>query len=210
MDVTGAGDTVNSIIALGIIINLPVEDVCEIANLYASSFIKKTGTPKLYFYEIFKALDTPVELSLSDLTILTGYLKKYEKYKIGVTTGCFDVFHSGHLLSLKYARKNCDLLVVLLKSDASVKKLKGRSRPVNCLKHRKSLLISLGFIDLVCVFHTKDASDVFDRIHFDILFKGRDKDLERLKIKYPKVDVVLSEDCENISTSMIISKIKSS
>ena len=210
LDVTGAGDTVNSIIALGMTNKLPIKDVCEIANLYASLFIKKKGTPKLYFYEVFEALDTPVELSLSDLTVLTGYLKKYEKLKVGVTTGCFDIFHTGHLMSLKHARNNCDLLVVLLNSDESVKKLKGRSRPVNSLKHRKSLLKNLSFIDLVCVFHTKDAGDVFDQIHFDVLFKGGDKDLKRLERKYPKVDVVLSDKYENISSSLIINRIKNS
>ena len=71
-----------------------------------------------------------------------------------------------------------------------------------------SLLKNLTFVDLICVFRTKDAGD--DKINFDVSFKGGDKDLKRLKKKYPKVDVVLSDKYENISSSLIINRIKNS
>ena len=207
IDVCGAGDTINSIISLGIINNLPIEDICKIANLYASLFIKKIGTSKIYFYEILKTINTPIELNLDNLSIFTKYLKRYKNLKIGVTSGCFDVFHTGHLESLKYAKDNCDLFIVLLNSDESIKKLKGESRPINSLQHRKRLLMQLNFIDLIVVFETKDVNPILDKINFNILFKGGDYNIENLKKRFPNVEIMVSKLEENISTSIIVNKI---
>ena len=70
------------------------------------------------------------------------------------------------------------------------------------------LLKNLTFVDSICVFRTKDAGD--DKINLGFLFKGGDKDLEMLKKKYPKVDVVLSEKYKSISSSSIIDRINNS
>ena len=209
IDVCGAGDTINSIISVGLINNLPIDDICKIANLYASLFIKKIGTSKIYFYEILKIIDTPTELNLNNLIVFTNYLKRYPDLKIGVTTGCFDVFHSGHLESLKFAKENCDLFIVLLNSDESIKKLKGESRPINSLQHRKNLLMQLNFIDLIVVFDTKDVDPILDQINFNILFKGGDYNLDKLKERFPKIEIMISKFETDISTSLIINKINS-
>ena len=63
IDVCGAGDTIASIISLGLIINMNISDICLIANYYASISIKKIGTSKLYFYEILDVIKKPIDLT---------------------------------------------------------------------------------------------------------------------------------------------------
>ena len=68
----------------------------------------------MHFYEILQILKKPNELNLEKLIIFTNFLRKYKNIKIGITTGCFDIFHSGHLESINYAKNNCDILILLL------------------------------------------------------------------------------------------------
>ena len=208
IDVCGAGDTINSIISLGLISELSIEDVCKIANIFASIFIKKIGTSKMYFYEILNVLEKPIEIKLDKVIKLTHFLKKYKDFKIGVTPGCFDIFHSGHLELLKFAKKNCDLLIVFINSDKSIKELKGKSRPINKLEHRKNLLMQLNFIDLIVVFDEKDVDPILEKIYFNIFFKGGDYKIEELKQKFPNINIMISRHEENISTSIIVNKSK--
>lgn len=208
IDVCGAGDTINSIISIGIINQTPINDICQIANLYASISIKKIGTSKIFFHEILDLLKKPVELSLENTIYFTQYIKKYENIRIGITTGCFDIFHAGHLESLKYAKDNCDILIVLLNSDISIKKLKGYNRPINSLKHRLSLLLQLDFIDLITVFDEKDANPILDKLNFNILFKGGDYNIAELKEKFPNVEIMISNYETDISTTIIENNIK--
>lgn len=208
IDVCGAGDTINSMISIGLINDIPIDNICKIANLYASVFIKKIGTSKIFFYEILDVIkEKPYELNLDRLILFTNYLENYN-IKIGITTGCFDIFHSGHLESLKFANKNCDILILLLNSDISIRKLKGENRPINSLEHRKNLLMQLEFIDIITVFDEKDANPILDKLNFNILFKGGDYNIEDLKVKFPNIEIMISNLEENISTSIIEEKIK--
>lgn len=69
--------------------------------------------------------------------------------KIVLVGGCFDIFHIGHLKFLKTAKKNNDLLIVLLESDATVRRLKGEQRPINNQRERAGVLAALDLIDTV-------------------------------------------------------------
>tara|TARA_B100001093_G_C26722291_1_gene968395 strand:- start:443 stop:934 length:492 start_codon:yes stop_codon:yes gene_type:complete len=137
---------------------------------------------------------------------------KLSNKKIGITTGCFDIFHSGHLKSIKFSKKNCDILFLLLNSDESIKKLKGENRPVNNLNFRLDLLKELPYIDYIVIFNEKDADSLLEKMTFDTLFKGGDYDLDKLKEKFPKIEIMLSEYIKEengkaSSTSNIIQKL---
>ena len=137
---------------------------------------------------------------------------KLSDKKIGITTGCFDIFHSGHLKSIKFSKKNCDILFLLLNSDESIKKLKGEDRPVNNLNFRLDLLKELPYIDYIVIFNDKDADFLLGKMTFDTLFKGGDYDLDKLKEKFPNIKIMLSEyiieeNGKASSTSNIIKKL---
>ena len=78
---------------------------------------------------------------------------KKQKKKIVMTNGCFDIIHSGHVDYLVKSKKLGDILIVAVNSDKSIKKLKGRSRPVNSLKNRIKVLNSMSFIDFIISFN---------------------------------------------------------
>ncbi|HET6693082.1 MAG TPA: PfkB family carbohydrate kinase [Pedococcus sp.] len=90
------------------------------------------------------------------------------------TGGCFDVLHAGHVQSLRAARALGDALVVLLNSDASVRRLKGRSRPVQTERDRAQVLLALDAVDAVVIFDEDEPSAALDRIRPDVWAKGAD------------------------------------
>jgi rfaE bifunctional protein nucleotidyltransferase chain/domain len=90
------------------------------------------------------------------------------------TGGCFDVLHAGHVASLEAARGLGDLLVVLVNSDASVRRLKGPGRPVHGVEDRIRVLRSLSCVDAVAVFDEDDPSSLLLRLRPDIWAKGGD------------------------------------
>jgi rfaE bifunctional protein nucleotidyltransferase chain/domain/rfaE bifunctional protein kinase chain/domain len=90
------------------------------------------------------------------------------------TGGCFDVLHAGHLACLQAARALGDCLVVLLNSDASVRRLKGPGRPVHAAADRARLLEALSCVDAVAVFEDDDPSDTLGRLRPDVWVKAGD------------------------------------
>jgi rfaE bifunctional protein nucleotidyltransferase chain/domain len=96
------------------------------------------------------------------------------------TGGCFDVLHAGHLASLEAARDLGDCLVVLLNSDASVRRLKGPGRPVHAAADRARLLEALGCVDAVAVFEDDDPVDTLERLRPDVWVKAGDYAVEDL------------------------------
>ena len=100
--------------------------------------------------------------------------------RLAVTNGCFDVLHRGHAEYLLAARKTADALLVLINSDASVRSLKGPSRPVNTESDRAYLLASLRFVDAVLVFDAVRCDRELDALAPDAYAKGGDYTIETL------------------------------
>ena len=132
--------------------------------------------------------------------------------KIVFTNGCFDILHVGHVRYLTAAKKFGDVLIVGLNTDASVKKLKGDSRPVNNEKDRAEVLLGLKAVDYVVFFGEQTAENLISEIKPDIYVKGGDYTLETL----PEAKIVQSyggqiefiQLVEGKSTTNIINKIK--
>ena len=93
---------------------------------------------------------------------------------IGFTNGCFDLIHAGHIDMLEKASKACDRLIVAINSDQSIRKLKGKKRPVLDLKSREKLLRSLKVVDLVISFDEITPIKLIKKIKPNVLFKGAD------------------------------------
>lgn len=90
------------------------------------------------------------------------------------TNGCFDIIHAGHVALLEKSRAFGDILIVGLNSDASVRRLKGPSRPLNRLRDRALVLASLAAVDMVVPFTADTPRELIKTLRPDILVKGAD------------------------------------
>ena len=135
-------------------------------------------------------------------------LWKLAKFKIGVTNGCFDILHSGHIHLLGEAKKYCDKLVVLLNSDNSIRKIKGIERPILKLKERVKILNTIKHIDDIKVFEEKTPEKIISQLLPDILFKGSDYKARELAgyniIKNSGGKVKIIKKLKNFSSSKFI------
>ena len=98
--------------------------------------------------------------------------------KIVFTNGCFDIIHAGHVDYLSKARRLGDVLVVGLNSDSSVKKIKGKDRPINRESDRAKVLSSLYFVDYITSFNETTPENLIKKVRPDILVKGGDWKIE--------------------------------
>ncbi len=102
------------------------------------------------------------------------FLLKNKKKKIVFTNGCFDILHYGHLKYLESAKRLGDILIVAVNSDYSVKKIKGKSRPINKEWDRLSLIAGLECVDYCFSFRDPTPYVVIGKLKPDILVKGGD------------------------------------
>lgn len=100
--------------------------------------------------------------------------------KVVSTNGCFDILHAGHVTYLAAARHLGDLLLVGINADASVKKIKGPSRPINSQEARAQVLAALRSVDAVCVFNEETPVEWLKSIRSDLHVKGGDWDPARM------------------------------
>ena len=99
---------------------------------------------------------------------------KKQKKRIAFTNGCFNVIHSGHVRGLEKARALADILVVAINTDRSMRRLKGKKRPIFPLKERAKILSAFEFVDFLISFDELTPLKVIKAIKPDILVKGGD------------------------------------
>ncbi len=92
----------------------------------------------------------------------------------GFTNGCFDILHLGHIRYLEEAKTSCDILVVGVNSDSSVKSIKGNSRPINDEKVRSEVLAALECVDFLTIFEEDTPQNLIESLSPEVLFKGGD------------------------------------
>ena len=146
------------------------------------------------------------------MTYITKIKRWKKRYRIGVSNGCFDLLHKGHLYSLKQSKKFCDKLIILLNSDSSVKKLKGVGRPIQNVQLRKRNLLKSKYVDYVIIFNDLTPFKLIKKLKPDYLFKGSDymnkKIVGKKYVKSYGGKVKLLKNLKNISTTKIILKSK--
>lgn len=111
--------------------------------------------------------------SLSQLTKIVQEHKKRGQ-RVVLTNGCFDLIHAGHIRYLKGSKRKGDILVVALNSDSSIRKLKGKGRPILNQKERVEILSSFYFVDYITFFKDKNVEKVLLSLKPDIHAKGSD------------------------------------
>jgi len=111
---------------------------------------------------------------------LTQKLSSFRDKKVVFTNGCFDLLHVGHVRYLQEAKKLGDFLVVGINSDASVKRLKGPTRPVQNENDRAEILAALGCVDMTVIFTEDTPEELIKAIKPHILVKGGDWKIEQI------------------------------
>ena len=115
-----------------------------------------------------------------DELISWGDSRRKEGKRIVATNGCFDLLHPGHVLYLQQARLEGDLLVVGINGDASVRELKGPTRPLNSEHDRAMVVAALESVGAVTIFPQVRATEFINRVKPHIYVKGGDYSLETL------------------------------
>jgi D-beta-D-heptose 7-phosphate kinase/D-beta-D-heptose 1-phosphate adenosyltransferase len=175
-DVSGAGDTVVAVLALGLATGLDLADAAALANLAAGVVVTKKGTVPILLSEMERQLRAHVHqeekvVTLQDLKFILPHLKAQGK-KIVFTNGCFDLLHVGHIKFLEDSRRLGDVLVVALDADSSVRRVKGEGRPVIGEGERLRMLAALAAVDYVTLFDSSQLPDILAALKPDVLTKG--------------------------------------
>ncbi len=179
-DVSGAGDTVISVLALCIAGGLPVESGIKLANIAAGVVVSKVGTVPIQKFELLAALSGAIAVQAEEKVLgperLAGRVAAWRAtgQKVVFTNGCFDLLHIGHIMLLERARQEGDRLVVAINSDSSVKKLKGTNRPIVGERERAQVLAALAAVDAVVIFEEETPLRLIELLRPDVLVKGGD------------------------------------
>lgn len=138
-------------------------------------------------------------------------LKKQGK-KIAFTNGCFDILHYGHIKYLEDAKDKAGILVVGLNSDASIKRIKGASRPINRQSDRARMLEALSAVDYITIFNEDTPLKLIQALKPDILIKGRDWSVRKIVgadfVRASGGRVITVPYLKGYSTTGLIEKIK--
>lgn len=184
-DVAGAGDTVVATLALALGDGAGLEAAARVANVAAGLAVGKRGTAAISQSDLIAVLSRPGQsgdgaAKILDRDAIARRVRTWKRdgLKVGFTNGCFDLLHVGHLRILEYAKAHCDRLVVAVNDDASVRRLKGSSRPINDEIDRAEILAALGVVDAVHVFGEDTPQELIALLTPDVLVKGADYRLE--------------------------------
>jgi D-beta-D-heptose 7-phosphate kinase / D-beta-D-heptose 1-phosphate adenosyltransferase len=178
-DITGAGDMVLTVIGLCLANGADYDEAAELGNIAGGLEVEKFGVALLSREEILRDLvdhHNPHEAKTYSRKHLLAevHRRRVAGQKIVFTNGCFDLLHPGHVRLLREAADLGDFLIIGLNSDASVRRLKGPSRPLNPSEARAEVLSALEAVDAVTVFDQDTPLELITAIRPDVLVKGGD------------------------------------
>jgi len=179
-DVSGAGDTVISVLALCLASGLSIESAVPLANIAAGIAVAKMGTVPVEKHELLAALDPEIALHGEDKVLTRDELLRRiavwraNGERVVFTNGCFDLLHTGHIVLLEQSRRLGDRLIVAINSDASVSHLKGPTRPLVGERERARVIAALASVDAVIVFDEPTPLELIVTSKPDVITKGGD------------------------------------
>ena len=185
-DVSGAGDTLVAALAVALAAGASLPDAAMLANLTAGISVGKQGTATVSREELLGALHledlvaTDRKVATADQAAVRVASWRSHGLRIGFANGCFDLIHPGHVRLLTEARAACDRLIVALNTDASVKRLKGPTRPVQTETARATVMASLSPVDLVVLFDQETPLELIRALRPDVLVKGADYTVDQV------------------------------
>lgn len=213
-DVSGAGDTSLAALGAALAAGASLRQAMKLANAASGIVVGKFGTACVKPDELKMAISSKAVAGQLTEEEAVELVKKWQAQGkvVGFTNGCFDVLHPGHIRSFALAHEYCDVLVVGMNSDASVRRLKGPSRPINDQESRMAMLLALKAVDYVVVFDDDTALPLMERMRPNVIAK-EGYALEqwpegRFVMSYGGRAVTLPR-LEGFSTTNLIEKMKS-
>jgi len=214
-DVTGAGDTVISVLAATLAAGEDLPNAVTLANLAAGIVVGKLGTAVVSAPELRRALQRELgasrgAMNAEQLQVAIADARAVGE-KVVFTNGCFDILHAGHVGYLQQARRLGQRLIVAVNGDASVTRLKGPGRPINPVDRRMAVLAGLEAVDWVVSFDGDTPEALLEQLRPDILVKGGDYTKEQV-VGWQIVEgyggsVKVLSFFDNCSTTAIIEKV---
>lgn len=206
IDVTGAGDIVNSILSY-YFNQIQQKSLClQLASYLATVSVSHIGTYILQSSDILQGYKY-----ISNTKVIEKEHLARIKKPIVFTNGCFDIIHEGHISLFQYCKSiaKSDYEIVLgLNSDASIKRLKGSTRPINNLLTRVAVLNSIQYIDWIVIFEEDTPEILLKELCPDILVKGGDYTQETILGKEYCKEVKIFPFTHKISTTNIVQSIQ--
>jgi D-beta-D-heptose 7-phosphate kinase / D-beta-D-heptose 1-phosphate adenosyltransferase len=171
----GAGDTFTAAFTLGVAAGGDPAAAAEVAAAAAAVVVAKPGTATCSPAELRLRL-LPGGKLVRDVAQLAveGERLRREGRRIVFTNGCFDILHRGHVALLNRAKELGDVLVVAVNGDASVRRLKGRERPINGLADRLDVLAALSCVDHLVAFDEDRPEELLRALRPHVVVKGGD------------------------------------
>lgn len=215
-DVTGAGDTVISVLAASLAAGEPLPQSVALANLAAGIVVGKLGTAVISAPELRRAIQSEQGsergvVSEEQLMMALEDARAVGE-KIVFTNGCFDIIHAGHVGYLADTRNLGDRLILAINSDESVKRLKGEGRPINSVDRRMAVLAGLEAVDWVLYYDDDTPERLLKLIKPDVLVKGGDYTEDQVVgheiVRAYGGDVQVLSFFDNCSTTAIVEKIQ--
>jgi D-beta-D-heptose 7-phosphate kinase/D-beta-D-heptose 1-phosphate adenosyltransferase len=185
-DVSGAGDTLVAALAVALGAGATLPEAAMLANATAGISVGKQGTATVSRQELLDALHlddlVATDRKVASLDEAIERVKQWHRngLKVGFANGCFDLIHPGHVRLLSEARAACDRLIVALNTDASVKRLKGPTRPLQNEMARATVMASMAPVDLVTLFDEDTPLEMIQALRPDVLVKGSDYTIEQV------------------------------
>jgi len=215
-DVTGAGDTVISVLATALAAGESFADATMLSNLAAGIVVSKVGTATVNMDELRRAIreQHQIQRGVVEEDALLEMIKESKDHgeTVVMTNGCFDILHAGHVAYLEQAKELGDRLVVAVNDDDSVKRLKGPERPVNTMEKRMRMLAALECVDWVVPFYEDTPTRQICRLAPNILVKGGDNDPDKIPggdcVRESGGEVKVLTYIDGVSTTGIISTIR--
>jgi D-beta-D-heptose 7-phosphate kinase/D-beta-D-heptose 1-phosphate adenosyltransferase len=215
-DVSGAGDTVISVVACALAAGETLSDAIGLATYAAGIVVSRSGTssvsgPELRL-EVAQALGYGNGILSGEQLGIAVEESRRRGEKIVFTNGCFDILHAGHVDYLAEARQCGDRLIVAVNDDASVHRLKGEGRPINTIDRRMTMLAGLSAVDWVVSFSEDTPEELLRQIKPDVLVKGGDYTIDEVVgagiVREYGGDVRVLKLVEGTSTSVLVQKIR--
>ncbi len=215
-DVTGAGDTVVSVLAACLAAGTSMSEATALANLAAGLVVGKLGTAAISAPELRRAMlreqGSGRGVMSQDQLLIAVQDARAHGETVVFTNGCFDIIHAGHVGYLVEAKKLGDRLIVAVNDDESVHKLKGTGRPINPLDRRMAVLAGLEAVDWVVAFADETPEALLAKLQPEILVKGGDYSIEEVVgatyVHSYGGEVKVLDFLDNCSTSAIVQKLK--